>query len=114
MEGQVRTPKLSLEGGGLLRTPKLSLADAEGRGGTPSSDIVITFALFIILRLPLAKIQGLCVSMRRSHSGGTHTTGSSVQGSGHHVPSAGVAADDVANAFPNVLSWTLFLLVSAS
>ena len=48
MGGQVRTPKLSLEGGGQLRTPKLSLADA---GGGPSIDIVTTFALFLILRL---------------------------------------------------------------
>ena len=38
-------------GGGQLRTPKLSLADAGG--GNPSSDIVTTFALFLILRLPL-------------------------------------------------------------
>ena len=38
--------------GGQLRTPKLSLADA-GEGGGPSSDIVTTFALFPILRLPL-------------------------------------------------------------
>ena len=36
--------------GGQLCTPKLSLADAGG--GTPSSDIVTTFALFLILRLP--------------------------------------------------------------
>ena len=35
--------------GGQLRTPKLSLADA---GGGASSDIVTTFALFLILRLP--------------------------------------------------------------
>ena len=50
MGGQVRTPKLSLEGvGGQLRTPKLSLADA----GPPSSDIVTTFALFLMVRLPL-------------------------------------------------------------
>ena len=51
MGGQVRTPKLSLEGGGQLRTPKLSLADAGG--GPPSSDIVTTFALFLMVRLPL-------------------------------------------------------------
>ena len=51
MGGQVRTPKLSLEGGGQLRTPKLSLADAGG--GAPSSDIVTTFALFLMVRLPL-------------------------------------------------------------
>ena len=50
MGGQVRTPKLSLEGGGQLRTPKLSLADAGG--GAPSSDIVTTFALFLLVRLP--------------------------------------------------------------
>ena len=53
MGGQVRTPKLSLEGGGQLRTPKLSLADAGGRA-PPSSDIVTTFALFLLVRLPLA------------------------------------------------------------
>ena len=35
--------------GGQLRTPKLSLADA---GGGASSDIVTTFALFLLLRLP--------------------------------------------------------------
>ena len=52
MGGQVRTPKLSLEGGGQLRTPKLSLADAGG-GAPPSSDIVTTFALFLVVRLPL-------------------------------------------------------------
>ena len=52
MGGQVRTPKLSLEGGGQLRTPKLSLADAGG-GALPSSDIVTTFALFLVVRLPL-------------------------------------------------------------
>ena len=51
MGGQVSTPKLSLEGGGQLRTPKLSLADAGG--GPPSSDIVTTFALFLMVRLPL-------------------------------------------------------------
>ena len=42
-------------GGGQLRTPKLSLADAGGEGGGgggPSSDIVTTFALFLILWLP--------------------------------------------------------------
>ena len=39
--------------GGPLRTPKLSLADA---GGTPSCDIVTTFALFLIFRLPLAQV----------------------------------------------------------
>ena len=50
MGGQVRTPKLSLEGGGQLRTPKLSLADAGG--GPLSSDIVTTFALFLMVRLP--------------------------------------------------------------
>ena len=36
--------------GGQLRTPKLSLADV---GGGPSSDIVTTFALFLMVRLPL-------------------------------------------------------------
>ena len=51
MGGQLCTPKLSLEGGGQLRTPKLSLADAVGGGG-PSSDIVTTFALFLMVRLP--------------------------------------------------------------
>ena len=46
---QLRTPKLSL-GGGQLRTPKLSLAEAGG--GTPSSDIVTSFALFLIMPIP--------------------------------------------------------------
>ena len=55
MGGQVRTPKLSLEGGGQLRTPKLSLADAGG-GGPPSNDIVTTFVLFLILRLPSSRV----------------------------------------------------------
>ena len=40
--GQVRTPKLSLEGGGQLRTPKLSLADAGG--GAPP---LVTLSLFL-------------------------------------------------------------------
>ena len=54
MGGQVRTPKLSLEGGVQLRTPTLSLADAGGGGEPPpSSDIVTTLALFLILQLPL-------------------------------------------------------------
>ena len=57
MGGQVRTPKLSLEGGGQLRTPKLSLADTGG--GAPSSDIVTTFALFLMVRLPLDSQQSL-------------------------------------------------------
>ena len=55
MGGQDRTPNLSLEGGGQLRTPKLSLADAGGRGA-PSSDIVTTYALFLILQRPLLNL----------------------------------------------------------
>ena len=43
MGGQVRTPKLSLEGGGQLRTPKLSLADA-GEGGAPP---LVTLSLLL-------------------------------------------------------------------
>ena len=42
MGGQVRTPKLSLEGGGQLRTPKLSLADA-GVGAPP----LVTLSLLL-------------------------------------------------------------------
>ena len=50
MGGHLHTPKLPLEGV-QLRTPKLSLADAGG-GGTPSSDIVTTFAVFLMVQLP--------------------------------------------------------------
>ena len=48
MGGQVRNPKLSLEGGGQLRTPKLSLG-----GGAPLVTFSLLFSLFLILRLPL-------------------------------------------------------------
>ena len=50
--GSGPNPQGVTRGGGQLRTPKLSLVDAGGGGA--SSDIVTTFALFLILRLPLA------------------------------------------------------------
>ena len=50
--GQLRTPKLSLEGGGGRSPPPSCHQLTQRGGGTPSSDIVTTFALFLILRLP--------------------------------------------------------------
>ena len=52
MGGQVRTPKLSLEGGGQLRTPKLSLADGGGRGAPPLVTLSLLLRFFLWCGFP--------------------------------------------------------------
>ena len=49
MGGQLRTPKLSLEGGSQLRTPKLTLADA---GGAPLVTLSLLLCFFLYCGFP--------------------------------------------------------------
>ena len=51
--------------GGQIRTPKLSLADAGG--GTPSSDIVTTFALFLYCGFPYSALAYTAVYGNKWH-----------------------------------------------